>query len=361
MENTIFKIKSELMPILHIYPIIIPLKLFKDRHNEINTYVGMNPSMFIEPDGNVTILIREVNYRKFKKGSYSIYGNISTSLYSILKGKVFKNEPLSIENMTCSNLTYEYNIPTYPSYWIGLEDIRFVTANSLLAIIPECHPGGKPAIFKATLTTSNNSNNSNNSSNSNPDDSLITSFVSCKPDKIDEKNWLPYIDTDGSQKIIYSLSPFRIKSIEEDDLITISLPKEKEETLKGYHGSTNGIEYNNGIERLFLIHINNEKPYHRWLLFNPDDLTVKVSKIFTFFKYSHIEFSCSLCSFTPFRISDAENVSPSSSSLKTPLKTGVSNDNWYNNNRIFITLGVNDDKAFIMETCPLFIDSMFAD
>ena len=288
------------MKILHIHPIITPQILFKDKYNCDNSYIDTNPSLIIDNNGNVKILIRKINYRKFSNKSFITYKDFTDSKYSILTGKIYDNQPLEIEDMVYNDITYEYNIPTYRSYWYGIEDIRFIDSNTILTIIPECNPEGKPSIFKATI-----------------ENSILHSFISCNP-SIQEKNWMPYTDNNGEHKVIYSLNPFKIKSIMDDDLHTISHHSENTmELLNGYHGSTNGIEYgDNSSCRLFLIHTNREKFYNRWILFNFDDLSLKISEEFTFFKHSYIEFTCSLCKY---------------------------------NDRIFTSIGVNDDKAFIIE------------
>ena len=131
---------------------------------------------------------------------------------------------------------------------------------------------------------------------------------------------MPYFDNDNDcPKVIYSLCPFTIKSIEDDNVSEICVSELIKEKLQGYHGSTNGIQFLKGTSNfLFLIHVNREKTCHRWLLFNIKTNDVQLSEEFLFFKNSYIEFTCSLS-----RLKD----------------------------RIFISLGVNDDKAFIIETC----------
>ena len=286
------------MKILNINPIILPPILFKDKYCD-NSYIDTNPSMFIENNGDVKILIRRINYRKFINKSFITYKNFTDSKYSILTGKINENQPLSIEDMTYNDINYEYKIPTYSSYWYGLEDIRFINNNTILTIIPECNNKGNPSIFRATI-----------------DNTTLHSFISCYPDII-EKNWMPYSDNNGTQKVIYSLNPFKIKSIVDDDIQLINQSENIMELLKDYHGSTNGIEYGyNSNCRLFLIHTSKEKSYHRWIIFNLNDLSLKISDEFTFFKHSYIEFTCSLCKY---------------------------------NDRIFVSIGINDDKAFIIE------------
>jgi hypothetical protein len=284
---------------LYIYPIIIPQKLYIDKYNDTNSYNNMNPSINIDCDGNVIILVRGVNYKKFYNKNFTMYENISQSVYSILRGSINNNKPLDIDSFNIENIEYKYEIPTYPTYWKGLEDIRFVSPKSLLVTIPECNCQGNPSIFYAKLNNNK-----------------IHSFINCYPNNI-EKNWMPYNNINGYEYVIYSLNPFKIKHIKDEVFETIYLDENISKILEGYHGSTNSIEYNIPECKLFLIHINGDKTYHRWLLFNLNTYQVKLSNSFYFFKHSYIEFPVSLCKF---------------------------------NDRIFISLGVNDDTGFIIET-----------
>lgn len=274
------------------HPIVLPELLFVDRFNNRNRYVDMNPSIHISESGEVKILVRRVNYKKFSDKNFVLYAQQSNSAYVLLTG-IIDNSPLNLEKFSISNLETNYRMQKYPTYWTGIEDVRFITDNSILATIPECNPSGNPCIFHASL-----------------DKNIVTVNSSCAPNLM-EKNWMPYIDHLGVKKVIYSLSPFVIKSIENDDRII--LPIESKD-LQDYHGSTNGIPFDG--KSLFLIHINKEKSYHRWLLFDTKSETITVSEPFVFFKHSHIEFTCSLASFEQ---------------------------------RIFVSLGVNDDRAFIVE------------
>jgi hypothetical protein len=126
--------------------------------------------------------------------------------------------------------------------------------------------------------------------------------------------------------VIYSLNPFKMKQIETDDYTEITFTEEIMKQLENYHGSTNGISYKSTETILFLIHKNADKTYHRWLLFNYKTNEITLSKEFHFFKHSYIEFPVSLAMF---------------------------------NERVFISLGINDDKAFIIETTQESIEQCF--
>jgi hypothetical protein len=287
--------------------------MYIDKHNEYNSFYDMNPSMHIDTQGNIKILVRSINYRKFYDKQFTMYENHSNSLYVVLSGKINNNESLNLDDFEVQNISYDYAIPTYPTYWMGMEDIRFIDENSLLVIIPECNEGGNPSIFRATL-----------------ENNTIHKFTICKPNII-EKNWMPYRDHENNEMVIYSLNPFKIKTIEEESFNEIIFPEEIMSQLAGYHGSTNGIQYtplkNSNENILFLIHKNNQnKIHHRWMLFNSKTNEIKLSNEFHFFKYSYIEFPVSLAIF---------------------------------NERIFISLGVNDDKAFIIETNEESIEKCF--
>jgi len=264
----------------NIIPIIIPTQQYTDRFGNQNVYVEMNPSIYIK-DGCYTVLVRTVNYLKNKDKSFTIYGHFSNTIYSIIRGKIEDN--FNLDNGHVTNMEIKYNIPTYESWWHGVEDIRFIDETHVLACIPECN-NNAPCIFKGVLSGN-----------------ILSSFEKCNP-CITEKNWMPYGD-----KVIYSVYPFRIKSIVDDDCEEI----EVDEELKGWHGSSNGIDFMD--KKLFLIHQNRERTYNRWLLFSPK--SIQYSKEFVFFKDSYLEFTCSLAK----------------------------------HNKIYVSIGVNDNKAYIIE------------
>jgi len=281
----------KVFPKKNISPIIIQTNLFVDIFKRANAYIELNPSLFIDDDGNMQILVRSVNYRKFINKYFTLYGYPSNSIYFLLTGKIDEN--LDLETFEKNTINYNYNLPTYKTHWIGIEDIRFINKNKILASIPECNSSGEPCIFSADINNNN-----------------IINFIKCEP-SIKEKNWMPY----RNEKVIYSLFPFQIKSIYENDLEEIKVPEEYNNILKLYHGSTNGILFQE--KYLFLIHENIEnKVYSRWLLFDEKNKEIKVSERFIFFKESYLEFVCSLAVYK---------------------------------NRYFISIGVNDCKAFIIE------------
>ena len=291
-----------IFPKRDVIPIIVPQICFKDRYNNMNNYAEMNPSLFIEEDGTTTILVRCVNYKKFNNKQFTLYQAHSNSVYYLLQGNIMDGVKIDIEHFEYHLIEPIFNLPNYPTYWFGLEDIRFINSNTVLTIVPELNEGGNPSIFKADLK-----------------DNKITNFSHCKPNRV-EKNWMPYTYNDVSN-VIYSLAPFIIKSIETDDMQEITMSDTLRDQLDGYHGSTNGISVSQELDEgvfLFLIHVNREKTYHRVLLFNVKTNNIQLSEEFIFFKNSYIEFNCSLGKYK---------------------------------DRIFITIGVNDDKAYIIETC----------
>jgi hypothetical protein len=275
---------------INIFPIIIETDQYVDRFGNQNSYVEMNPSLYIKKDGSFTVLVRTVNYLKYKNKKFTVYENSSNSVYYIMRGKM-DNGRMNLDTCEVSKLNVEYDIPRYYSYWYGLEDIRFIDENSILACIPECN-NSSPCIFKGILINN-----------------VITSFEKCNP-AIIEKNWMPYSD----KSVIYSVSPFIIKNIKEDNKEEIMVNENVLNELNGWHGSSNGIDFEG--EKLFLIHKNEERVINRWLLFNPIEKTIKYSNVFVFFRDSYFEFTCSLAEY---------------------------------DDRIFASVGVNDNRAYIVE------------
>lgn len=286
------------MSIIHkkaIFPIIIPTEDYIDRFGNPNNFIEMNPSIYISNNGEYSILVRTVNYLKYKNNKFTVYGNCSTTKYYIMRG-IITDGNLNLDSTTIQKLETVYNIQRSTSLWYGIEDVRFVDRNTILACIPECN-NGSPGIFKAILR-----------------DNILTSFEKCSPSKI-EKNWMPYIDSSvNKQRVIYSVMPFIIKSIQIDDREEIELDEKQRQDLSGWHGSSNGIDMFG--QKLFLIHKNKDRVYNRWLLFDNNNRKVYYSSEFVFFKDSYIEFVCSLQEY---------------------------------DNRIYVSLGINDNKAFIIE------------
>lgn len=280
-------------PIRKITPLIFPKEQYTDRFGEPNAFVDMNPSMYITETGAVTLLVRRVNYRKYANKSFSMGNYPSKSKYVVATGHISDLGNLSVKPMNIC-----YSLPAYDTYWVGPEDIRFVDEHTIIATIPECNPTGQPAIFQGSLD----------------DEKMLRYVEPCFPRET-EKNWMPYTDEFGENRVVYSLSPFRTKSLKATDLeeLPIQLPE-----LVGYHGSTNGIRYKDDW-RLFLVHVNRERTYHRWLLFHPAKKTAKVSNEFVFFQHSYIEFPVSLSE---------------------------------HGGSLYVSLGVNDEAAFILELLP---------
>lgn len=287
-------------PTLSIHPIILPQQCFTDVFGKTNAYVSMNPAMTIDSEGRYIILVRCINYRKFHTKQFTLYEHRSNSKYMCLQGILLQYQPLTLESCSATELKVSYTQPTYPTYWTGPEDIRFVDRSSVLVNLPECNPSGHPAIFHAQFD---------------PSSSTLTKIQECLPHSSPEKNWMPFQADTYPSHVIYSLVPFIVKPIYTDTKQTIPLSQTLQIALEGYHGSTNGIHTETG-EYLFLIHANKERTVHRWLRFHPSTHRISISPEFTFFKHSYIEFPCSL-------------------------------SEW--NHSYFIGMGINDDQAMILE------------
>ena len=269
-----------------ILPLIVPQKKFTDIFGNQCAYSEMNPSLYYDPlTEEYTVLVRLVNYRKFNDRSYVLYENQSNSEYMISRSK-------SLTSLEWNPLIINYEgLEIHWTHWKGVEDIRFIDSKTVLCCIPELHPSGNPTLFTATLERS-----------------TLTNFQQCSPAP-NEKNWMPFED-----KVIYSTSPFIIKSVKEDNQTNLGVIPE----LEGYHGSTNGIKIDDGW--IFLIHKNeDQKVIHRWILYLKTSL--KFSAEFIFFPHSYIEFPCSLV------VVEKEH-------------------KW------IVSLGVNDDKAFLIDIDP---------
>lgn len=280
---------------MNYYPLITPEIYTSDKHNDPCSYIPMNPSVSIIGD-QIIILVRCVNYRKFSDKSFNMFNEKSNSIYFIARTK-------SLSNLEYKKLNVDYGkYKTFDSYWLGPEDIRFIDSSRVLVTIPELNSTGLPCIFFATLI----------------DDNL--KVINKLPDfSSPQKNWMPF---NFQGDAIYSICPLKTINIYDNKIMMIS-NDEKMKDLNGYHGSSNGIDFNyqgfNG--KLFLIHRNisiengiNET-VNRWFFRTSEN--VKYSNPFKFFRYSYIEFTCSLCQFLE--------------------------------DTFLVSLGVNDSSAFLVE------------
>ena len=255
------------IPTVNFVPIVCPQRQFHDRTGTPNAYVDTNPSLYVDASGNATVLVRQVNYRKFKDRSFFVGESQSRSEYYVLYGTYTNSKFTFQEAMPVSN---ETNLQRYPTYWYGPEDIRFIDHETILATYPELGPGGNPRIVVGNCTEQGKLH-----------------FTQLLEGQQVEKNWMPFTYM-NSPFVVYSVSPLRIRPLYVNEMITIhTLPE-----LAGYHGSTNGIPFKSG--HLFLIHKYETKTEHRWLYLQLHDRAVAYSEPFTFFEHSYIEFPCSL-------------------------------------------------------------------
>ena len=146
------------------YPLFLPQKIFIDRFRNVNAFVEMNPSMFIDKNGDVIILVRSVNYKKFYDFNFTLFENFSISNYGMLVGHIS-----NLYNLKYYDIIIEYNLPTFHTYWKGLEDIRFISKDTLLVTVPELNENGNPCLYKAKMTNNK-----------------IHSFIKCYPNIIEK-------------------------------------------------------------------------------------------------------------------------------------------------------------------------------
>jgi hypothetical protein len=290
---------------IRIIPLIIP-EIFFIENNKPHNYLSTNPSLYLDDKNNATLLIRNVNYRKYRNKQFEVFGGISNSKYILGKGNID-----DIDNINYSIIEYDYNnFKTYNSWWLGMEDIRFINNNTLLITIPELSKNGMPQLFLGKLENNK---------------IIIKKALLSPLNENSEKNWLPFPEK-FPNKVVYSISPLRILDID-TGLFCYSNNQDNIKKIKGFHGSSNGIEfvYNSKKYILFLIHFYSNKTIHKWLLISENyekDNDIILSNDFYLFKHSYIEFICSLCN--------------------------------YNNNYL-ISVGVNDNSSYLIEIDKSFI------
>ncbi len=282
---------TTIQPPKKVYPLFCPQIPFKDRFGNYTPFVEMNPAMIWDSNTQEWIvLVRGVNYRKLANKSFILYATPAHSVYWIARGK-------ELSSLEFKELKVDYGgLPLYHSYWNGVEDARFIDSKTVIVTVPWLHPQGQPTMFVCSL-----------------ENDTLCKFQRCEPSEKPEKNWMPCPDRTS---VIYTCSPFVKKDLFTNKQETIAECK----VLQGYHGSTNGIRWNNSSKVLYLVHKSEaDKVVHRWIVHNELTNEIKLSNPFTFFNHTHIEFPCSLQE---------------------------------QNGSLHVSLGVNDEKAFVIEVDP---------
>jgi hypothetical protein len=274
-----------------IWPLLCPQIPFKDRFGNYSPFLEMNPAAIYDQETQEWIVIvRGVNYRKLVNKSFTLYHHPAHSVYWIAHGP-------DLDKLVFTELKYSFgSLQQYSSYWNGIEDARFVDPKTVLVTVPQLSPGGQPTMFLCDLI----------------DKQRLENFTKLEPSTKPEKNWMPF----DTNKVIYDVCPLIVKDLRSSQAELFQLPKDLEETLKGYHGSTNGVQWQHPNQYLFLIHKMEDRMVNRWILLNTNTKEFKVSEPFCFFPHSYIEFPCSLT---------------------------------YHKNKLIVGMGVNDDHAFLVE------------
>jgi predicted GH43/DUF377 family glycosyl hydrolase len=254
-------------------------------------YKCMNPSI-IKLENEYLMNLRVVNYTH-SKGIYSSPDGIIRTRNFLLK----LDDDLNIKE---SN---EIIPPTFPRKCniVGLEDCRIFKYNNL--------------IYFTCSTFENHYLNSAQVSLGIIDNDKIVKLNHLKTNftKTCEKNWLPFVRNDKIE-IIYSSEPFTILNYD------LSIKSSKNSLIKTpFRGSATPIEFDNGY--LYITHdvynnVDSERAYVHRLVWFVDDEIKKISHQFYFEKYQ-IEYCSGLCH-------------------------GFSND-------VLMTIGVNDERAYVYE------------
>jgi hypothetical protein len=274
-----------------IWPLLCPQIPFKDRFGNYSSFLEMNPAaIFDEEAQEWIVIVRGVNYRKLINKTSTLYHHPAHSVYWIAHGP-------DLDKLVFTEMKYYYgNLPQYASYWNGIEDARFVDTKTIIVTVPQLSEGGKPTMFLCDLIEKNH----------------LENFRKCEPSGKPEKNWMPF----AKDKVIYDVCPLIIKDLQTSEAELLQLPPHYEKALEGYHGSTNGVQWQLPNQYLFLIHKMEDKMVNRWILLNVETKELKITEPFCFFPHSYIEFPCSLT---------------------------------YHKNKLIVGMGVNDDHAFLVE------------
>lgn len=228
-----------------------------------NEYKSSSMSLYID-NGNLIGIQRFVNYSLHSSGSYTI--RAEDNKVRTINHLVTLGDNLEIT----SRKEIESPKGTYDSLIKGLEDIRFIDRNTLIAVSNEYNSKKIPELCYIELK-----------------DDKITKLL---PLRINgeiktEKNWLPIIINDGKIQFIYSYHPFIIYSFDPSENQLKKIHEQKTSLyMKNMRGSAAPIPYRNG--HLILIHSVHyalpRKYYHQFLYLVNNEL--HVSEFFVFKK-----------------------------------------------------------------------------
>lgn len=258
---------------------ITPLDLQDVFHIKYEVSEHHKPSSFsiIKHEGGYKIAARTVNYELTKNGYYIYNGTkIQTSENKLL----FLDNKLNVRRQV--EIVDRSPTPKLSNKILGMEDIRLFGDCWFLCTYPQVNKDSVPQICLGKYL----------------DDGCVEKIIPLKVENNNgpEKNWLPFVNNDGSY-FIYSFDPFKLYKL---DLETGKTTLEKcvklnNIDMSSFRGSSSPIRYNNGW--LFTIHQVYYGDYikylHRFAWMDEKFSTIKFSKLFDF-EHLRVEYNMGL-------------------------------------------------------------------
>lgn len=205
----------------------------------LDDYTASSPSIIMY-NNKLIVNVRYVNYRIQHDGSYLMYENGKLSRDHNVKtknGLIYLDNDYNILTnvyLMDTNLT---DIPSIPTYILGLEDIRlfnFKDKIHYVAVSKEFSYNDNIRIVLGEYDI-NKLKHLNNHTLYPPEETVC------------EKNWIPINHKNEEMLFIYNWHPLRIGKLDDKYKLNITITHDTPKFWKHYRGSTNVCEYNNQI------------------------------------------------------------------------------------------------------------------
>lgn len=254
-------------------------------------YNPINPSVLVESDGTLTVLVRGVNFTSDQGKNYRSMDNDGKVRTFNLITKL--DNDFKIDESSSHEMYDNFERKLYPAWVLGLEDCRlfrndkdetFFTATS-------CQTDNHHAKLVICKTTKLLTEITNLARLKPPDEHRV------------EKNWLPFFDSSSSKYLaIYGYNPVSIRQIDTNTGLNWEIISNKSpfnfNTFRGSGGPIN-FNYRGDDGKLVVIHevsfgYDNKRTYiHRFVWLDKAYNIKAISRSFYFLKIG-IEFCSSL-------------------------------------------------------------------
>lgn len=278
-------------------------------------YNPINPSVLVESDGTLTVLVRGVNFTSDQGTNYRSMDNDGKVRTFNLITKL--DNDFKMDESSSHEMYDNFERKFYPSWVLGLEDCRLFRndTNETFFTATSCQTDYNHAKLVICKTTELLTEITNLARLKPPDENRV------------EKNWLPFFDSPSDKYLaIYGYNPVSVREIDTNtglnhEIITNKSPFNFS-TFRGSGGPIN-FKYRGDDGKLIIIHEvsfghDNKRTYiHRFVWLDETYNIKAISRSFYF-----IEIGIEFCSSLAIKVTDEKET-------------------------IIVGFGQNDEKAYL--------------